>query len=75
MHTENNTPRVEAFIRTYRARLAYGVAAALTVLAYIAWVFVSAAIRVQSPTLDLAVLGIAAFGSAIAALAFYWGAE
>lgn len=75
MHTETHTPRVEAFIRTHRARISYALMATLAVLLYVAWHVVSRGVQVQSPTLDACVFALSTMGSAIAALAFYWSAE
>lgn len=75
MHIEQDTTRVERFIATYRARIALTLALIMAVVLNAGWVFVSAAIHVQSAHLDLAVFGMSLLASAIAALAFYWGAE
>lgn len=75
MHTEQDLNVVERFIATYRVRIATLLGLTLAVTLNTAWVFVSAAIRVSSPTLDGAVFVIALLASATAALAFYWGAE
>lgn len=75
MHTETATSRVEQYITAHRARLAYALTAALTVLLYVAWHVVSRVGGIQSYNLDACVFGLSAMGSAILALAFYWGAE
>lgn len=76
MHIDNDTlDGVERFIATYRVRIATILGLTLAVALNTAWVFVSAAIRVSSPTLDGAVFGIALLASITASLAFYWGAE
>lgn len=75
MHTEQDLNVVERFIATYRVRIATILGLTLAVVLNTAWVFVSAAIHVSSPTLDGAVFVIALLASATAALAFYWGAE
>lgn len=75
MHTETTASRVEQYITAHRARVTLYVGVALTMALYLAWVLVSAAMHVSSPTLDACVFGLSAMGSAIAALAFYWGAE
>lgn len=75
MHTETAASRVEQYITAHRARVALYMGAALTVLLYVAWHVVSRIIGIESPTLDACVFGLSAAGSAIAALALYWGAE
>lgn len=76
MHTETLTSRVEQYITAHRARVTLYVGVALSVVLYAAWFIISRTVlHVQSPTLDIAVFGLSAMGSAIAALAFYWGAE
>lgn len=75
MHTEISASRVEQYITAHRTRLALWMGAALTVALYLAWVFVSAAMHVSSPTLDACVFALSLAGSAIATLAFYWSAE
>lgn len=75
MHTETDITRVERFIRIYRSRITAALALVLMVVLNTAWVFTAAALHVSSTHLDMAVFGLSAMGSAIAALAFYWGAE
>lgn len=75
MHTDTTASRVEQFITAHRARIAYALLATLTVLLYVAWHMVSRVWGIQSPTLDTCVFALSLVGSAIAALAFYWGAE
>lgn len=75
MHTEPTASRVEQYITAHRARVALYMGVVLTVLLYVAWHVVSRIIGIESPTLDTCVFGLSAMGSAIAALALYWGAE
>ena len=76
MHTELDITRVEAYVTAHRARVATYVAAALTALLFAAWLVIAYAVfNIESPTLDACVLALSAFGSSIAALAFYWSAE
>lgn len=75
MHTDTAASRVEQYITAHRARLAYALTATLTVLLYVAWHVVSRIVGIESYNLDACVFGLSAMGSAIAALAFYWGAE
>lgn len=75
MHTDTAASRVEQYITAHRARLAYAITATLTVLLYVAWVILSRVCGIQSYNLDACVFGLSLAGSAIAALAFYWGAE
>lgn len=75
MHTETTASRVEQYITAHRARLAYGVAALLAVLLYVAWHVVSRIIGIESYNLDACVFALSLGAGAIAALAFYWSAE
>lgn len=75
MHTDTAASRVEQYLTAHRRTLAYGVAALLAVLLYVAWHVVSRVWGIQSANLDACVFGLSAMGSAILALAFYWSAE
>lgn len=76
MNIELDITRVEAYVTAHRARVATYVAVALSALLFTAWLVVAyAVLNIESPTLDACVLALSAAGSAIAALAFYWGAE
>lgn len=75
MHTETLTSRVEQYITAHRARVALYVGVALMVILTVVWHIASALVSISSAHLDIAVLCLSAGGSAIAALAFYWGAE
>lgn len=75
MHTETAASRVEQYITAHRARVSIAVGVALMVLATLGWHIASALVSISSAHLDIAVLALSAAGSALAALAFYWGAE
>lgn len=75
MHTETTASRVEAYITAHRARVSIAVGVALLVLATLGWHIASALVSISSASLDGAVFGLSAMGSAISALAFYWSAE
>lgn len=75
MHTEITTSRVEQYITAHRARVSIAVGVALTLILTVIWHIASALVSISSVHLDMAVFGLSAMGSAIAALAFYWSAE
>lgn len=75
MHTETAASRVEQYITAHRARVSIAVGVALMVILTVVWHIASALVSISSASLDGAVFGLSAAGSALAALAFYWGAE
>ena len=75
MHTDTAASRVEQYISAHRARVSIAVGVALLVLATLGWHIASALVSISSASLDGAVFALSLAGSAIAALAFYWGAE
>lgn len=75
MHTEITASRVEQYITAHRARVTLYVGIALMVILTVVWHIASALVSISSAHLDMAVFALSAVGSAIAALAFYWGAE
>jgi hypothetical protein len=76
MHTETDYTRTEAFIARYRAEIALTVGALLAVALIVAWaVLAPLLLHIQSDNMGMAVSVLSVFGGAIAALAFYWGAE
>lgn len=76
MHTETNTTRTEAFIARYRAEIALTLGAILAVLIITAWaVLAPLLLNITSDHLGMAVSVLSVLGGAVAALAFYWGAE
>lgn len=75
MHTETTASRVERYISAHRARVTLYVGVALMLILTVVWHIASALVSISSSHLDIAVFGLSAMGSAIAALAFYWGAE
>lgn len=75
MHTETPLSAVEQYITTHRTRVTAWVGVTLFIILNVVWHIASALVHISSTHLDIAVCALAAFGSAIAALAFYWGAE
>lgn len=75
MHTETTASRVEQYITAHRARVTLYVGVALMVILTVVWHIASALVSISSAHLDMAVFALSLAGSAIAALAFYWGAE
>lgn len=75
MHIETQTSRVEQYITAHRARVSILTGVALMLILNLVWHIASALVSISSTHLDIAVFGLSAAGSAIAALAFYWGAE
>lgn len=75
MHTENPTSAFEAYITAHRARVSAYMGVVLFVILNVVWQAASSLVGISSTHLDMAVLALSAMGSAIAALAFYWGAE
>lgn len=76
MHTESTITRTQAYIAAHRGMLALLVGATLAVVLTLGWyVLAPVALGIHAPTLALCVGVIATLGSAVAALAFYWGAE
>lgn len=76
MHTESTITRTQVYIAAHRARIAVALGATLALVLTLAWaVLAPVALGIHAPTLALCVGIIATLGSAVAALAFYWGAE
>lgn len=76
MHTESTITRTQAYIATHRARIAVVMGTLLAVVLTLAWsILAPVALGIHAPTLALCVGIVATLGSAVAALAFYWGAE
>lgn len=75
MHTETAASRVEQYITAHRARVSIAVGVALMLTLTVVWHIASALVSISSAHLDTAVFGLSLAGSALAALALYWGAE
>lgn len=76
MHTETDTTDIERFITHHRATIAVVLGSLLALLLTLAWEIMAPLVfHIHAPTLALCVGVIATLGSAVAALAFYWGTE
>lgn len=73
MHIEWDTTRVEAYITAHRARVAVIGFIILTATFSLGWALILPVLGIVSAHLVIASTVLIAIGSAITALAWYWG--